>query len=263
MPKRRIGGQVRYVRRLSRFSRFRPNPNQQNQQDGTGGNATPPKKAGSIEAFSKMSDDDKAAAVLSAKNVRLPDGLPNTLYQKLAFQQGLDHPPTAVDDNALDKMRGTDYYRGVSANSKDKADNIVANVMLEENTFFSDTGGSVVGRGIYISNELWRAQRYASHDTDGAVMRFKLKDGTKVIKLSSAENLLSREIASGSKFGKALSGIDRHDAVSIVAAAKGYHVIDLDWRTNLLTRDAVTMSYSFASGKNLSHRTSDWKKLIS
>jgi hypothetical protein len=123
--------------------------------------------------------------------------------------------------------------------------------LLSDFTHFSDSGGSAMGRGIYAMQDLNEDVRmYGSSGGVNNIMRMKLGSDAKTISVMGARDLLAKEIASGSKLGRSLTGVYEKDAMSIVAAAKGYHAIVRDnWGNNtwsaFLSRDKLSISMQF------------------
>lgn len=205
-----------------------------------------------LQFFAALTDNQKADMVNKAKTAKAVPGFPDTFYQKFVMANGLDAKPKLATDAQMDAMPGRDLYRGVHESTTDKADAIVLNTLMQDFTHFSDAGGSALGRGIYAMHDLNQDVRlYGSSGGVNNIMRFKLDSDAKSIRYSEANTLYSKELASGSKLGRALQGVDRRDAVSIVAAAKGYSAILHDnfnhgqeW-VSILSRDKVTISMQY------------------
>ena len=216
--------------------------------------ATPTIGAG-LQRFATMTDQQQADMVNKAKTVAAVPGFPDTLYQKFVMVNGLDAKPKLVTDAQMDAMPGKDFYRGVSAPTADRADEIIMSTLMKDYTYFSDSGGSAMGRGIYAMEDLNRdVEGYGSRSGSvNNIMRFKLDSDAKTISYENARQLYSKEISSGSRLGKSLSGVYEKDAISIVAAAKGYSAITRDgygyngsntW-VNILSRDKLSVSMQY------------------
>lgn len=221
---------------------------QQNPQQPAQQNAT---SAIGLQFFSALSDQQQADMVNKAKTARAVPGFPDTFYQKFVMANGLDAKPKLVTDAQMDAMPGKDFYRGINAPSTDAADKIIMNTLLDDYTFFSDSGGSAMGRGIYAMQDLNSDVRsYGSSRGVNNIMRMKLDSDAKTISYDDARNLYAKEISSGSRLGRSLSGVYEKDAISIVAASKGYAAITRnstgvnEWG-NILSRDKLSISMQF------------------
>ena len=208
-----------------------------------------------------MSDSQKAAAINNAINGNanfLIGGLkaPDTVFQKLAHNLGIDSAPQLVTDDVLDSMPGTDMYRAFSASTQDEADGITMNVMMDNETFYSATGGSVYGRGVYFMSDGYGGaddalnrdvRTYGNRTgTKANIVRAKYNSNLNATSESAMENAVRAEIMKGTEFGKALRKINSEDAVSIMAISKGYNAM----RTrvgveSVLDRSCLTMSYTY------------------
>lgn len=243
---------------------FQPPP--QNNQPDSNAPTQDAKKLG-LDGFAKLSDDEKAAYVNGAHNERVDKGFPNTYFQKFAKHVGLDDKPNMVDDAVLDKMSGRDYFRGVKADNDQSGDAIVLQTMTEDRTWYSDTGGSMVGRGIY-AGDTDTAVRYAcgglfsNGNGHGRVMRFKLDKSAKTITWRDAKSLLNETIRQGGAYGRALSRLQEKDAVSVVAAGKGYTMVDGGWANALLCRKNIYMSWEYATNVTRNKENWTWKQLL-
>ncbi len=207
------------------------------------------------DSFMAMTDDQKADTIDAMASQPAPAFLSDTAMQRFTYNLGLNDKPTLVDDDVLDTMNGTELFRTVNAGKdsvarvKYDADEIATQVQRGRVTRYSDNGGSVYGRGLYFANDYYSSRVYGN--TTGnikstAMVRCKLNSNAKPIDYNQATRGLSREMASGSKLGKALKKISRTDsdsAVSIYALSKGYNVITSGHGYfNVLNRNAVTMS---------------------
>lgn len=212
----------------------RPTPQPAPQQQATPTNMPSNQASASYDAFRQMTDDQKADVIMQARHTQVPVFLAQNDLQKVLYGLKLNDKPTLVDDNVLDTMPGTDLYRTINA-ANDQANRIkysatdVANQVLRGTvTRVSDTGGSVHGRGIYFADSYRGSTVYGNRSgsiNQTAVIRAKLSSTARTIGTHTAENYAQREIASGSKLGKALARIAPRDQSAIWALAKGYDVM--------------------------------------
>ena len=225
---------------------------QQNQQPITQPGAATTSAIG-LQFFASLPDQQQADMVNKAKTAKAVPGFPDTFYQKFVMSNGLDAKPKLVTDAQLDAMPGKDFYRGINAKTADEADRIVMNTLMHDYTFFSDSGGSALGRGIYAMQDLNDDVRmYGASSGVNNIMRMKLDSNARTININDARTLYERELASGSQLGRSLKGIYEKDAISIVAASKGYSAITRtsfsnssnEWG-NILSRDKLSISMQF------------------
>lgn len=203
-------------------------------------------------SFMQMSDDEKADMIDRLANQDIPAHLADNAFQKFIYNSQMNDKPQLVDDATLDSMNGTEMFRTVNNVYDSRNDlgysatEIAKQVQTGSITRVSDNGGSVYGRGIYFANSYSESAVYGN--TSGnikrtAVMRAKLNSNAKVITHSNAVSGVQKEIASGSKLGKALSKVDHASQASLYALSKGYNVIDNGRNyLNVLNRNAITMS---------------------
>ncbi len=214
----------------------------------------------SYSAFQAMTDDEKADYIDNMVSQGVPDHLSQSAFQKFVYNSDMNDKPQVVDDKTLDGMGGTEMFRTVDAVNNNQvrvkysADEIANQVMYGTKTRYSDSGGSVHGRGLYFATSYTDSVGYGSRSGNikaTAVMRAKLNANAKTITTSAVSRLTQQEIASGSKLGKSLQKIYRSDtasAWSLCALAKGYNVIDSGWGYyNVLNRNAMTMSSTVKS----------------
>lgn len=207
------------------------------------------------DSFMAMSDDQKATTIDAMASQPAPDFLSDTAMQRFTYNLGLNDTPTLVDDAVLDGMNGTELFRTVnSANDSVRrlrygADEIAIQVQRGRVTRYSDSGGSVYGRGLYFADDYSSSTSYGNRMgsiKSTAVIRAKLNSNARTIDYYQARSGLMSEMSSGSKLGKSLSKIYKRDsqsAVSIFALSKGYNVITSGHGYfNILNRNAVTMS---------------------
>lgn len=210
--------------------------------------------------FMAMSDDDKADAISKLASQGVPANLADNDFQKFTFNLGLNDKPQLVDDSVLDTMNGTELFRTVNSvndtvnRMKWNADDIASQIQRGSVTRVSDSGGSVYGRGIYFADNYGDSRAYGGSSGNikkTAVVRCKLNSNAKIITYSSATSGVKKEIASGSKLGKALRKCDSDSQVSIYAMSKGYNVIYSGHNYyNILSRNAITMSKLIKAGSN-------------
>lgn len=204
------------------------------------------------DKFMAMSDDEKADFIEANIAQGVPAHLAQNDFQRFVYNSGLNEKPDVVSDATLDTMTGTEVFRTVN-NVYDRsndvsynADQIAKQVMAGKVTRVSDNGGSVYGRGIYFADSYGDSTSYGN--TRGnvkktAVVRAKLNNNAKTIDYSTARSGARKEIASGSKLGKALGKCDSSSQASIYAMSKGYNVITSGHGYfNVLNRNAITMS---------------------
>ena len=212
-------------------------------------------------AFMQMSDDQKADVITNAVAQGVPVHLSQADFQKFIYNSGLNDKPDVVDDATLDSMNGQELFRNVNNVYDDNNDigytaqQIAKQVMAGKVTRTSDNGGSAYGRGIYFATTYGSSAMYGN--TTGniqktAVMRAKLNNNAKIISYNNAVSGCKKEIASGSKLGKALAKCDRASAYSIYAMSKGYNVISDGYNDymNVLNRGALTMSSTIKPKSN-------------
>lgn len=209
----------------------------------------------SYDAFMGMTDDQKADVIDSMASQPAPAFLSDTAMQRFTYNLGLNDKPTLVDDATLDTMNGTELFRTVN-DAKDGvtrlrygADEIATQIQRGRVTRYSDSGGSVYGRGLYFADNYGDSTGYGytrGNIKSTAVVRAKVNSNAKIINIDQVKRGLSNEMASGSKLGKSLSKIyrrDHHSAESIYALSKGYNVIiSGHGYFNVLNRNAITMS---------------------
>ena len=205
-----------------------------------------------LDNFRNLTDDEKADIIDTLIKTPVPTFLAKNSFQQFTYGMKMDDKPTVVDDTTLNTMGGKEIFRTVN-NSVDTthrmrfdADEVAMQVLKGTYTRVSDSGGSVYGKGIYFADSYSDSTAYGN--TSGnikktAVIRGKLNPNAKTITYSQAKSLAQKEIASGSKLGKALSKADTQSATSIYALSKGYDVMTSGHGYyNVLNRGALTMS---------------------
>ena len=207
------------------------------------------------DSFMAMTDDQKADTIDAMASQPAPAFLSDTAMQRFTYNLGLNDKPTLVDDAVLDTMNGTEIFRTVNdakdsvARLKYDADEIAVQIQRGRVTRYSDSGGSVYGRGLYFADDYGDSTGYGytrGNIKSTAVVRAKVNSNAKIINIDQVKRGLSNEMASGSKLGKSLSKIyrrDYHSAESIYALSKGYNIIiSGHGYFNVLNRNAITMS---------------------
>lgn len=197
---------------------------------------TPPAQqnqpSASFDAFKKMTDDQKADAIMQLKNTQVPTFLSQSDTQKILYGLKMNDKPTLVDDKVLDTMPGKDLFRTVN-DSKDQANRIrysatdIASQTIKGSvTRVSDTGGSAYGRGVYFADSYHGSTSvYGNVRNDiskTAVIRAKLSPTAKTINSRTAQQMAAKEIKSGSKLGNAISTLNVRDQTTVWALSKGY-----------------------------------------
>ena len=195
--------------------------------------------------FANLSYDDKMDLMDEALKTPVPAGKPNTAYQQLAEYLGFDtSPPTVVTDAQLDRMGGTVLYRTVCDVGSVTATNIVTDTLRKNDTpFYSDTGGSVHGRGLYFATDLNDSRIYG--DPNSKTFRGKIKPTAKVITETALDNEYRKAKNGHNRLARTLNKLSWEDGISYMAAYKGYDVIDTQnyggYHT-VLNRNAVVYS---------------------
>lgn len=212
-----------------------------------------PAMSAQYDAFMKMSDDQKAAAIVQAISQDIPDHLnKGSDFQRLIYNLGMNDKPQVVDDATLNKMNGTEIFRTVNAvydratDLSFTAPQIAKQTQAGKITRVSSDSSAVYGDGIYFADSRSGSAVYGR--TRGNVqktcmMRAKLNSNAKAIGYYTAAQGVSQEINSGSKLGQALKKCNYSSRASVYALAKGYNVIDAgNGYYSVLNRNAVTMS---------------------
>lgn len=213
-----------------------------------------------MNTFNALSDAQKAALIVHASNQKVPDHLNNTSdLQKLMYTANLGGMPEVVSDSQLSKTPGTEMFRTVNSLYNSKTDvNLTAPQMADSlaksrQTYFasSSTGGAAYGEGLYFATR--RSDSTAYGNTTGnlaktAVVRAKMKPGTKTISYSSAASAASREINNGTQLGKALKGLNSQARPSVYALCKGYQALTSGHSyVNILDRSCLVISDKYTA----------------
>ena len=209
---------------------------------------------GMYKRFMQATDDEKAQMITTLTREKVPIFLADNDFQKLTFALGGTDKPTIVTDKQLNSINGVEIYRTVNSVKDTKhgitynADDIATQIQKGTVTRVSDSGGSAYGRGIYFADDYGSSACYGNVNGNVkkcAVVRAKIDPKAKVIDYNKATRQMQREMASGSKLGKALSKCDSQSRVSIYALSKGYSAISSGgWGGyyNVLSRKALVMS---------------------
>ena len=215
----------------------------------------------SLDAFRKMTDDQKADVILQVRNTQVPTFLSQSDTQKILYGLKLNDKPTLVDDSVLDSTPGKDLFRTVN-DSKDTANRMkfsaqeIADQTIRGSvTRVSDTGGSAYGRGVYFADSYRESTSvYGNTRNDiskTAVIRAKLSPTAKTIDTRTAQQRTVKEISSGSKLGKAISKLNVRDQTSVWALAKGYDaMVAPNGYHVIINRSALIASKSIKSWSN-------------
>lgn len=218
--------------------------------------APPPvQPSADFDAFKKMTDDQKADAIMQARHTPVPVFLAQNDLQKVLYGLKLNDKPTLVDDSVLDTMPGKELFRNVNATNdqqnriKYTAQDIAQQTIRGSVTRVSDTGGSVHGRGIYFADSYSSSASYGRIRGDinrTAVVRGKLSPTAKIVSTNNAAIGVANEISKGTKLGRALSKIDHTDRTAIWSLAKGYDVmVASNGYHVVINRSALIMSKTF------------------
>ncbi len=144
-------------------------------------------------------------------------------------------------------MGGIEVYRAVNGVSNADIDKMVLQVMTADNTYFSDKGGSAVGRGLYSYDNLRNDISGYARGQYSAMMRFKIKSDAKIGDFTSVYSDMR-----ASRLGDKILHLCNNDitsAVSVYALSKGYTVLARSAPGgkyyNILSREAVVMSSTY------------------
>lgn len=207
--------------------------------------------------FRKMTDDEKADVINQALNNGAPPSfLPDNPSQRLLWQLQGDNHPTIVSDQQLDGMKGKDLYRQVGAvhdatlgtnlTSAQIANQVMTGDLTQYATSWGSAtggGGTAYGRAIYFGTSYSEIQNYYGTGRakagvqDSTLFRCKIGPGAKGMGYSALQRAAQKEMASGSKLGRALQKVQRMDtkgdgdATTVYALAKGidYSYDDSGW----------------------------------
>ena len=211
--------------------------------------------------FMGLDDDGKVTSVINGISDDVPDFLSDSAFQRFMYNNELDGKPQIVDDKTLDSMSGQDIFRTVNSVYDSRNDvgysalEIAQQIQYGDFTRFSDTGGSVYGKGLYFSNDYFGSTSYGYNRNNvkkTAVVRCKLNQNAKIIDYGTLGSMYRTELNSGTKLATSLSKAvngDTKSALSIFALSKGYNVITSSKSTsvsdtyfNILDRSVLTMS---------------------
>ena len=238
---------------------------QQQQQDDTQTPIAPSNviqpSATTLNAFTGGTADDQVKAIAYGTSDSVPNFLSDSPFQRFMYNNEYDGKPQIVSDSVLDSMKGQDLYRTVNSvydRSTDvgySAKEIGQQLQYGDFTRFSDTGGSVYGKGLYFSNDYRGSANYGNTRNNvnkTAMVRCKLNSNAKIATYSSMDSSYRSDVSRGDKVAKAISkacGSDHKSAVSMYALSKGVNVLTSSSNTNasdtyfnILDRSVLTMS---------------------
>lgn len=212
----------------------------------------------SPEQFRAMTDDQKIDTINSIMNSRkkqyaVPDYLDKSKTTKVMYALGLDDKPKVVSDSALDKMSGTEIFRGVYEKGTmppPSAGAILDQIRHGDSTQLSGSGGSVHGRALYFSTNYDTARSYSTWGRNGTVLRGKIgKDA-----IIRNESNLRAEMRADTNFMSKIGEASREDKIALYALYKGFDGWYSGSYTMLVNRGKLTMS-----SKNGSSNSMTWK----
>lgn len=210
--------------------------------------------------FMQMSDDEKADVIENLMTHSVPNHLADNYYQRFIYNMNLNDKPTLVDDATLDSISGEEMWRTVNSvrdsvhDINYDADEIIRQVQVGSITRVSDNGGSAYGRGIYFATDKSDASIYGNvrgNVKKTAQVRAKISSNAKVIDFYDAMKLDGNGKVS-QKLANVMGKIPKWDSISIMALAKGYDAIKVDFGNSnsyytVLNRKALIMSKSINS----------------
>ncbi len=209
-------------------------------------------ESGEYAKFMKMTDDQKADAIMTLIKQDVPVFLADNAFQKLTYAIGMNDKPKLVTDAQLNTIKGQELFRTVNSSRDTKnqmvfdADTIARQITKGSVTRVSDSGGSFYGRGIYFANSYRDSTLYGNTNGNikkSAVVRAKIDPKAKTLSYSTAKQKVSQEMQSGSKLGKALAKCDSYSRESVYALSKGYDILTSGHGYyNVLTRKSLVMS---------------------
>ena len=209
-----------------------PPPPQDDDQQVQPTPAPQPQSNPQYDAFMNMTDDQKAQTIVTLMTQGVPDHLnERSSLQRLLYNMGYVQKPTIVDDATLANTPGKDLYRTVNEDynsAKDlhyTAPEIAQQTFKGSHTMVSDDGSAAYGDGIYHAGTYAGSRVYGhtyNNMTKTCVLHGKISPNAKLMSYSTASNAVYREIASGSKLGRALQSCNYSARESVYAFAKGY-----------------------------------------
>ncbi len=237
------------------------------------------------QKFMALSDDEKALAIVKARNTKVDPPLnEQSKFQRVLAGLGIEDKPGIVSEEEFAKLDGPIQYRTVQgiADSetgewKMTAVDIAKQNMEGTTTRVSYDGLSHYGDGVYFTDDVRDSLQYG-HGMDieeSCVMQAKLNKNAKIINYDDALAGLNNEIKQKTKLGKALpytNNDEKQSAVSLYAMAKGYNVIysgnkEVDngggpvreSHYNVLNRSALTFNATVRSHYDVQEE--EWKKM--
>lgn len=206
----------------------------------------------SFTNYMELTDDQKAVALEQMIKNDIPNIFDNSAMQKFLYYTESEGKPQVVTDSALNGIKGTELFRGVSDQYNRATDiNYTSKQIYDQiakGTFtrVSSTGGSAYGKGIYFGEDYGTARSYANYGSKNSiVMRAKILSNANVIGVRQANNAVSKEIASGSALGKAYAKMDSGSRASVWALNNGYKVMKANDNSGynvVLDRSALAIS---------------------
>ena len=213
-----------------------------------------------IDQFAAMTDAQKASIINNAVRQNVPDHLNNTSdLQKVMYAAGIGGQPDVVSDSQLSKMQGTEMFRTVNSLYNTKTDvNLTAPQMADslaksKQTYVASsmTGGAVYGEGLYFATKRSDSTSYGNvtgNITKTAVVRAKMKPGTKTLSYSSAASKADSEVTRGTQLGKAMKGMNRSARASVWAISNGYQALTSGHSyVNILDRSCLAISDKYTA----------------
>lgn len=178
--------------------------------------------------------------IVNATDVKVPSYLDPSVASKVVFALGMTNKPQVVDDDVLDGMKGRELFRGVyNASSKITADDIADQIQTGDYTQFSNSGGSLHGRGLYFASQYSEASSYANWGSNGTVIRAKVLPTAKIVKATT----IDRQISSKNFRPTGVSSTDRRAVYAISQGISGwYDDSSSGGYTVMVDRGALAMS---------------------
>lgn len=196
-----------------------------------------------FDEFRKMTPDQQADVILESQQEAPPVFLPDNPAQRFLWHIGGDNKPTIVSDAQLDAIPGKDIYRQVAGVHDSKlgtnlsSQQIANQVMTGDFTQYAQTwgggntgagGGTAFGRAIYFGASYSEIQHFYGTSLnvrgrqDSTLFRCKVNPKAKGMSYSQLQTQVAREMASGSKLGRALRSLrSSDDQETIYALCKG------------------------------------------
>lgn len=213
-----------------------------------------------VDQFAALPASQQATMINNALRQNVPDHLNNTSdLQKVMYALGVGGQPEVVSDSQLSKMQGTEMYRTVNSLYNSKTDiNLTATQMADSlaksrQTYVASnsTGGAAYGEGIYFATRRSDSTSYGNVTGDiskTAVVRAKMKPGTKTISYSSAASKANSEVTRGTQLGKAMKGMSTPARASVYAISNGYQALTSGHSyVNVIDRSCLVISDKYTA----------------